>query len=97
MAVELAKKFENDGVSAIIYTDIARDGMLNGPNIEETHRLAQSVRIPVIASGGIARHEDVMALSQYVQDGICGAITGRAIYENTLNFSDTMKALRDAV
>jgi len=96
-AVDLAKKFEDDGVCAIIYTDIARDGMLNGPNIEETHRLAQSVSIPVIASGGIARQEDVIALSKLYDDGICGAITGRAIYEHTLNFTETMQVLKHAL
>ncbi|MDQ6962180.1 MAG: 1-(5-phosphoribosyl)-5-[(5-phosphoribosylamino)methylideneamino]imidazole-4-carboxamide isomerase [Mariprofundaceae bacterium] len=96
-AVDLAKKFEDDGVSAIIYTDIARDGMLSGPNIEETHRLAQSVNIPIIASGGITRYDDVIELSKHSNDGICGAITGRAIYEDTLDFAATVKALTDAI
>jgi len=92
-AVELARKFEDAGVAAIIYTDIARDGMLTGPNIEETVRLAQSISIPVIVSGGISRIEDVLACARHVDDGICGAITGRAIYEGTLDFAAAIMAL----
>ncbi len=86
-ASELAKQFEDDGVAAIIYTDIARDGMLSGPNIEETVQLATGIRIPVIVSGGIASMDDVRACARHVHDGICGAITGRAIYEGTLDFA----------
>ena len=93
-AVDLARRFEDAGVGAIIYTDIARDGMLTGPNIEETVRLAQSVSIPVIVSGGIARIEDAKACATRVEDGICGAITGRAIYEGTLDFAEAMKVLK---
>jgi len=93
-AIDLAKRFENDGVSAIIYTDIARDGMLSGPNIEETVALARAVSIPVIVSGGIARIDDVTACAAHVDDGICGAITGRAIYEGTIDFADAMKTLK---
>lgn len=93
-AVELAKQFEDDGVSAIIYTDIARDGMLSGPNIEETVNLARTVSIPVIVSGGIARAGDAQACADHFADGICGAITGRAIYEGSLDFAATLRALR---
>jgi len=93
-AVELAQKFENDGVAAIIYTDIARDGMLSGPNIEETVALARAVSIPVIVSGGIARLEDATACATHLEDGICGAITGRAIYEGTLDFATAMEMLK---
>ncbi|MDQ6971233.1 MAG: 1-(5-phosphoribosyl)-5-[(5-phosphoribosylamino)methylideneamino]imidazole-4-carboxamide isomerase [Mariprofundaceae bacterium] len=93
-AAELAKKFEDDGVAAIIYTDIARDGMLTGPNIEETVALARAVSIPVIVSGGIARLEDATACAAHATDGICGAITGRAIYEGTLDFAAAMKKLK---
>ncbi len=93
-ATELAKSFENAGVAAIIYTDIARDGMLTGPNVEETLKLAKSVSIPVIASGGIARIEDVEALAPHAKDGICGAITGRAIYEGTLDFAAALDILK---
>ena len=92
-AVDLARKFEHAGVSAIIYTDISRDGMLTGPNIEETVNLANAVSIPVIVSGGVAHMDDVTACAQHLNDGICGAITGRAIYENTLDFAAAMKVL----
>ena len=82
----LAKQFAADGVSAIVYTDIARDGMLQGVNVDATVRLAQSMSIPVIASGGITNLDDVKALCAVADQGIEGAITGRAIYEGTLDF-----------
>jgi phosphoribosylformimino-5-aminoimidazole carboxamide ribotide isomerase len=84
--VDLARKFEDYGVEGVIYTDIGRDGMLSGVNVEATVRLAQALRIPVIASGGIATLEDIEALCAVEHEGITGAITGRAIYEGTLNF-----------
>jgi phosphoribosylformimino-5-aminoimidazole carboxamide ribotide isomerase len=89
--IDLAQKFEGDGVEAIIYTDIGRDGMMGGVNVEATARLARSIRIPVIASGGIHGMDDIHALGQVVGDGIMGAITGRAIYEGTLDFSKARK------
>ena len=84
--IDLAKRFENDGVSSIVYTDISRDGMLQGVNVEATVRLAESMSIPVIASGGITNLDDVRNLCAVAASGIEGAITGRAIYEGTLNF-----------
>ena len=86
---ELAKRFEQDGVSAIVYTDIGRDGMMTGPNIEATRNLAEAISIPVIASGGITNIGDVRALRAAADAGvrIVGAITGRAIYEGTLDFA----------
>ncbi|MDX8387046.1 MAG: 1-(5-phosphoribosyl)-5-[(5-phosphoribosylamino)methylideneamino]imidazole-4-carboxamide isomerase [Ghiorsea sp.] len=92
-AVDLAKQFEDDGVSAIIYTDIARDGMMTGPNVEETVNLAKAVSIPVIVSGGVSSMEDVRACATQVEHGIAGAITGRAIYENSIDFEAAMKEL----
>ena len=89
--IDLAQKFEDDGVEAIIYTDISRDGMMGGVNVEATAKLARSIRIPVIASGGIHTIADIHALGKVVGDGIMGAITGRAIYEGTLDFSDARK------
>jgi phosphoribosylformimino-5-aminoimidazole carboxamide ribotide isomerase len=89
--VDLAKKFESQGVEAIIYTDISRDGMMQGVNVEATARLARSIRIPVIASGGITNMDDIHALGQVAGDGIMGAITGRAIYEGTLDFAQAQK------
>jgi len=93
-AVDLARKFEGDGVASIIYTDIARDGMLSGPNIEETVNLAKAVSIPVIVSGGVAKMDDVTDCAAHVADGICGAITGRAIYEKTIDFEQAIKLLK---
>ena len=84
--IDLAKKFEDYGVEAVIYTDIGRDGMLSGVNVDATVKLAQALRIPVIASGGIANLKDVKALCAVQGEGISGAITGRAIYEGTLDF-----------
>ncbi len=83
---DLAKKFEDYGCSSIIYTDIGRDGMLTGVNIEATVRLAQHVRIPVIASGGIANLTDIEKLCAVEEEGVEGAILGRSIYEGTLDF-----------
>jgi phosphoribosylformimino-5-aminoimidazole carboxamide ribotide isomerase len=87
-AVDLAKRFEDAGVAAIIYTDIGRDGMLSGPNVEATCALARAIRMPVIASGGITHIDDVRALAEVASCGIIGAITGRAIYEGTLDFAE---------
>jgi phosphoribosylformimino-5-aminoimidazole carboxamide ribotide isomerase len=84
-AVDLAQRFREAGVSAIVYTDIARDGMLSGVNLEATRELAEQGGIPVIASGGVATLADVQALAAIEKTGICGAITGRAIYEGTLD------------
>nr|WP_206171625.1 1-(5-phosphoribosyl)-5-[(5-phosphoribosylamino)methylideneamino]imidazole-4-carboxamide isomerase [Thiorhodococcus mannitoliphagus] len=84
---ELARRFEGDGVSAIVYTDIGRDGMLSGPNIEATKALASAIATPVVASGGITSIADVRALAEVAACGISGAITGRAIYEGTLDFA----------
>ena len=85
--VDLAKKFEDYGVESVIYTDIGRDGMLSGVNIEATVRLAKALRIPVIASGGLAVMSDIDALCAVEEEGVIGAITGRAIYEGTLDFA----------
>lgn len=89
--VDLAQRFEQDGVESIIYTDIARDGMMQGVNVEATAALARSIRIPVIAAGGITTLDDIRALGEVAQDGILGAITGRAIYEGTLDFAEGLR------
>ena len=89
--IDLAQKFEDYGVEAIIYTDISRDGMMSGVNVEATAKLARSIRIPVIASGGITNMDDIRALGEVAEDGIMGAITGRAIYEGTLDFVEAEK------
>jgi phosphoribosylformimino-5-aminoimidazole carboxamide ribotide isomerase len=84
--IDLAKRFAGYGVEAIIYTDIGRDGMLNGINIEATVELARALPIPVIASGGITNINDINTLSEIESEGVMGAITGRAIYEGSLDF-----------
>ena len=89
--IDMAKHFEQDGVEAIIYTDISRDGMMNGVNMEATVKLAQAINIPVIASGGITNLDDIRALCEVAVEGISGAITGRAIYEGTLDFVEGQK------
>ncbi|MCP4284184.1 MAG: 1-(5-phosphoribosyl)-5-[(5-phosphoribosylamino)methylideneamino]imidazole-4-carboxamide isomerase [Gammaproteobacteria bacterium] len=88
---ELSKRFEQDGVTAIVYTDIGRDGMLTGPNVAATAALAESISIPVVASGGITDIDDISALCKVAGSGIMGAITGRAIYEGTLDFAQGQK------
>ncbi|HET7774696.1 MAG TPA: 1-(5-phosphoribosyl)-5-[(5-phosphoribosylamino)methylideneamino]imidazole-4-carboxamide isomerase [Burkholderiaceae bacterium] len=85
--IDLAKKYEDLGVEAIVYTDIGRDGMLSGVNIEATVKLAQAVRIPIIASGGMTNLADVDALCAVESEGISGAILGRSIYEGTIDFA----------
>jgi phosphoribosylformimino-5-aminoimidazole carboxamide ribotide isomerase len=85
--IDLAKKFEDYGSEAIIYTDIGRDGMLTGVNIKATVELARQLSVPVIASGGITDLEDVKALCEVESEGITGAITGRAVYQGTLDFA----------
>jgi phosphoribosylformimino-5-aminoimidazole carboxamide ribotide isomerase len=89
--VDLAKKFQDAGVEAIVYTDIGRDGMMSGVNVEATVKLANSISIPVIASGGITNIEDIRKLCGVAEHGIVGAITGRAIYEGTLDFAAAQK------
>ena len=88
---DLAKKFQDYGVEAIIYTDIGRDGMLTGVNIDATVALARQLSVPVIASGGINGLDDVKALCAIEHEGIPGAITGRAIYEGKLDFAAAQK------
>jgi phosphoribosylformimino-5-aminoimidazole carboxamide ribotide isomerase len=92
--IDLAKKFEDYGVEGVVYTDIGRDGMLAGVNIEATVKLAQALSIPVIASGGVTNLEDVKKLCAVAHEGIMGAITGRAIYEGSLDFT-AAQALAD--
>lgn len=90
-ASDLARRFEDDGVSAIVYTDIDRDGMMQGVNVAATVAMAQASAIPVIASGGITNLDDIRALSGVAREGILGAITGRAIYEGTLDVREAQQ------
>tara|TARA_B100001964_G_scaffold108919_1_gene121652 strand:+ start:1893 stop:2639 length:747 start_codon:yes stop_codon:yes gene_type:complete len=90
-ANDMAQRFEEDGVAAIIFTDIDRDGMLNSLNIEATVNLCSKISIPVIASGGVTNLEDIRSLCEITEEGIFGVITGRAIYEGTLDFAKAQK------
>ena len=89
--VDMAQRFEEDGVAAIIFTDIGRDGMMNRVNISATVELCSQITIPVIASGGISDIDDIKKLCESSEEGIMGAITGRAIYEGTLDFAKAQK------
>ena len=94
--VDLAVKFEDYGVEAILYTDIGRDGMLTGVNLDATVALARAVKIPVIASGGVATMEDIERLCSVQSEGIEAAILGRSLYEGTLDFRAALeRAERD--
>ena len=95
-ALDLARRFEDAGVAAIIYTDIARDGLLKGLNLESTRELAEAVSIPVIASGGLADLEDVRRLLQPQNAAIAGAITGRALYDGRLDGREALAFVRAA-
>ena len=96
--VDLAKKFEDYGVEALVYTDIWRDGMMSGVNIEATLRLAQATKTPIIASGGLNSIEDVQAVcATLVPEGVIGAIAGRALYEGKLDFKKAQEAASKAV
>lgn len=90
-ANDMAVRFEEDGVTSIIFTDISRDGMLTKINIKSTVELCRHITIPVIASGGISSLEDIEELCSVAHEGIEGAITGRAIYEGTLDFQEALK------
>jgi phosphoribosylformimino-5-aminoimidazole carboxamide ribotide isomerase len=85
--LDLARKYEDYGCEAIVYTDIGRDGMLSGVNIEATVNLARHVRIPIIASGGVTDLKDIEALCAVEAEGVEGAILGRSLYEGTLDFA----------
>jgi phosphoribosylformimino-5-aminoimidazole carboxamide ribotide isomerase len=87
-AQDLARRFEDQGVSAIVYTDISRDGMMQGLNVEATSELARSISVPVIASGGVTDMECIVRLNEVKASGIEGVIIGRALYERTINLPE---------
>ncbi|MBW2940802.1 1-(5-phosphoribosyl)-5-[(5-phosphoribosylamino)methylideneamino]imidazole-4-carboxamide isomerase [Zhongshania aquimaris] len=95
LATELAKRFEQDGVSSIVYTDISRDGMMQGVNVEATVAMAKASGLPVIASGGVTNMDDIRALNAVAEAGILGAITGRAIYEGELDLAEAQRYCDD--
>lgn len=90
-AVDLAMRFEASGVTAINFTDIHRDGMQTGPNIEATRQLARAVTISIIASGGVSKIEDIRNLLALEPEGVQGVITGRALYSGTLNLKEAIR------
>ncbi|MBW2268778.1 MAG: 1-(5-phosphoribosyl)-5-[(5-phosphoribosylamino)methylideneamino]imidazole-4-carboxamide isomerase [Deltaproteobacteria bacterium] len=90
-AAELAPRFERAGVAAIVYTDIARDGMLSGPNLEATAELADAVSIPVIVSGGVSSQDDLVAAAALAPRGIAGAIIGRALYTGDVDLASALE------
>jgi phosphoribosylformimino-5-aminoimidazole carboxamide ribotide isomerase len=87
---DLARRFEDAGVAALLFTDVGRDGLLKGCNVDATVELARAVSIPVIASGGVAGIEDIHALTPHVADGIEGVITGRALYDGRLDLAEAI-------
>ncbi len=90
---ELAKKFEDSGVASIIYTDISKDGAMQGPDIAGTSKLARATKIPVIASGGVSNLDDLRLLKTLEKDGVAGVISGRAIYEKAFTIRDAIEVL----
>jgi phosphoribosylformimino-5-aminoimidazole carboxamide ribotide isomerase len=85
LAVDLARKFEDSGVAAIVYTDIDRDGAMQGPNVDATVAMAKAVSIPVIASGGVSSLDDLAVLKRHAKDGVAGVISGRALYDGRID------------
>lgn len=94
--LDMAQHFEHDGVAAIVYTDISKDGMMQGVNVEATVKLAQAVRVPVIASGGVTNLDDIKNLLKVEDEGINGVIIGRALYEGTIDLREAQKLVDDA-
>ncbi|HGG59853.1 MAG TPA: 1-(5-phosphoribosyl)-5-[(5-phosphoribosylamino)methylideneamino]imidazole-4-carboxamide isomerase [Gammaproteobacteria bacterium] len=86
--IDMARHFEDDGVAAIIFTDISKDGMMQGVNVDSTVALAQAIRIPVIASGGVTNLDDIRRLLEVEEEGISGVVIGRALYEGTLDLAE---------
>ena len=89
--IDMAQHFERDGVEAIVYTDISRDGMMQGVNVEATVKMASEISTPVIASGGISTLDDIKALQAVAEEGIMGAIIGRALYEGSIDLAEAQK------
>ena len=95
-AIDLGRRFEDAGVAAIVYTDIARDGMLTGPNLSQTAALAAAISIPVIVSGGVAQMQDIIDSAALRDKGICGVIVGRAIYTGNVDLDEAIRTVEGA-
>ena len=93
--IDMAQEFEDDGVDSIIFTDIGRDGMMQGVNVDSTAELARAVRIPIIASGGISSLDDIRKLCEVEDDGVSGAILGRSLYEGSIDLAEANKLVED--
>ena len=93
--IDIAQRFEREGVEAIIYTDISRDGMMAGVNVDATVALARAITIPVIASGGVSKLDDIRRLCAVANEGIMGAIVGRALYEGDLDLAEAQRVAVD--
>ena len=93
-AIDLARRFEDQGVAAIVYTDISRDGMMQGVNVEATRDLAKAINVPVIASGGVTDLDCILKLNEVRQSGTEGVIIGRALYEGTINLTEAMARIQ---
>jgi len=89
--IDMAQHFETDGVAAIVFTDISRDGMMQGVNVESTAELSAAIHIPVIASGGVTNEDDIKRLCETDEEGIVGVIVGRALYEGTIELQHAQK------
>jgi phosphoribosylformimino-5-aminoimidazole carboxamide ribotide isomerase len=96
-AIQMAREMEGYGVEAIIYTDIARDGMMQGPNIEATRALAEAIKIPVIASGGLSTLDDIRRLMKIESSGVTGVITGKAIYSGAIDLREAVALTRGEI
>ncbi|MFQ5559262.1 MAG: 1-(5-phosphoribosyl)-5-[(5-phosphoribosylamino)methylideneamino]imidazole-4-carboxamide isomerase [Nitrospinota bacterium] len=94
LAVDLARRFEGEGVASIIYTDIERDGTLKGPNLDAVKELAEGLEIPVIASGGVSGLKDIVDLSGLSEYGVSGVIVGKALYDGALSLPEALEAVR---
>lgn len=95
-AIEVAKSFDDHGIAAVIYTDIQRDGMSVGPNLRATGELARFLKTPVIASGGISELEDIRKVMSLSRQGVMGVITGRALYEGTLDLEEAIRVCKES-
>jgi len=93
---DMARRFEDAGVAALLFTDVGRDGLLKGCNVEATVDLARAVRIPVIASGGVAGIDEIHVLARHAQDGVEGVITGRALYDGRLDLAEALAVAKGA-
>jgi phosphoribosylformimino-5-aminoimidazole carboxamide ribotide isomerase len=94
-AIDVARPFDGQGIAAVVYTDIQRDGMQAGPNLRATEKLAKALKTPVIASGGISGLEDIRKVMTLCGEGVMGVIAGRALYEGALNLEEAIRVSKE--